>query len=111
MSLLGNMIAFHSAPVGEKIDLIGQSVVVSAEEIIAEIPSYFLDPQRACPATTYYQSVQIHGTLEAIEDPGVKTMLQGLMANTNQKAVMTAFATTTSSIANRLTDFSFRGCL
>jgi ribosomal protein S18 acetylase RimI-like enzyme len=55
--------------------------VVSAEEIVASIPSYFIDPERACPATTYYRSVQVHGTLEAVEDPEPKArVLQALMA-------------------------------
>jgi ribosomal protein S18 acetylase RimI-like enzyme len=54
---------------------------VSAEEIIAPIPSFFIDPERACPATTYYLSVQAHGRLEAVDDDELKArILQALMA-------------------------------
>jgi nitroimidazol reductase NimA-like FMN-containing flavoprotein (pyridoxamine 5'-phosphate oxidase superfamily)/N-acetylglutamate synthase-like GNAT family acetyltransferase len=61
-------LAFHGAPAGEKMDLLGRPAVVSHEEVLAEIPSYFIDPVRACPATTYYRSVQAHGTVELVTD-------------------------------------------
>jgi ribosomal protein S18 acetylase RimI-like enzyme len=60
-------LCFHAAPVGEKAQTLGRPVVVSAEEIVATVPSYFSDPERACPATTLYRSVQVHCTLEAVE--------------------------------------------
>lgn len=73
-------LCFHSAPKGEKTGLIGRPAVLCAEEIVAVIPSTFFDPVRACPATTYYRSVQAHGTLEAIEQPDLKArVLQALM--------------------------------
>ncbi len=73
-------VAFHGAPAGEKTETIGREAVISAEEIIAEIPSYFVDPERACPATTYYVSAQVHGRLEEVEDPAAKArVLRGLM--------------------------------
>ena len=73
-------IAFHGAPAGEKMDGIGRPCVVAAEEIIAEIPSYFVDPERACPATTYYLSVQVHGKLQIVDDPAAKArVLAALM--------------------------------
>ena len=65
-------IAFHGAPVGEKMEGIGRKAVLSAEEIVASIPSFFVDPERACPATTYYLSAQAHGTLELVGDPDDK---------------------------------------
>jgi predicted N-acetyltransferase YhbS len=44
------------------------------------VPSYFSDPERACPATTFFRSVQVHGTLERIDDPHLKgEALQRLM--------------------------------
>src|SRR5688572_21648583 len=49
---------FHGAPAGEKLGFVGRPAVLSTEETIAEIPSYFSDPERACPATTLYRSVQ-----------------------------------------------------
>src|SRR5437868_2480592 len=62
--VVNGYLAFHGSPAGEKTETIGRTAVVSAEEVIASIPSYFVDPERACPATTYYRSVQAHGTLE-----------------------------------------------
>lgn len=71
-AILGDRIAFHGAPVGEKTEALGRACVVSAEEVVASIPSYFVDPERACPATTLYRSVQVHGTLDVVEDPREK---------------------------------------
>lgn len=73
-------LCFHSAPKGEKTSLLGRPVVLGAEEVVAVIPSTFFDPERACPATTYYRSAQAHGTLEAIDEPERKARaLQALM--------------------------------
>ncbi|WP_240806587.1 GNAT family N-acetyltransferase [Polyangium spumosum] len=78
--VVGDHLLFHGAPAGEKMELVGRPAVVSAEEIVASIPSYFVDPERACPATTLYRSTQVHGTIERIEAPRVKaTMLAALM--------------------------------
>jgi len=55
--------------------------VVSAEEVVAHIPSHFTDPERACPASTFYRSAQVHGRLEELTDPAAKARaLQALMA-------------------------------
>jgi nitroimidazol reductase NimA-like FMN-containing flavoprotein (pyridoxamine 5'-phosphate oxidase superfamily)/GNAT superfamily N-acetyltransferase len=71
---------FHGAPAGEKARCVGRPVVVQAEQIVASIPSYFSDPERACPATTFFRSVQVHGTLERITDPPTKAQaLQRMM--------------------------------
>jgi nitroimidazol reductase NimA-like FMN-containing flavoprotein (pyridoxamine 5'-phosphate oxidase superfamily) len=79
--LIDGYLAFHGSPVGEKVNAIGRPAVASAEEVIAPIPSYFIDPERACPATTYYLSVQVHAEIERTEDPEFKTrVLAGLMA-------------------------------
>ncbi len=72
VAVLGDRLVFHGAPVGEKIEALGRPAVVSAEEIVASIPSYFVDPERACPATTLYRSVQVHGTLDEVRDPAEK---------------------------------------
>lgn len=73
-------IAFHGAPAGEKMEGMGGEVVISTDETIASIPSYFVDPARACPATTYYVSAQAHGVLEEVTDLESKTrVLQALM--------------------------------
>ena len=71
---------FHGAPTGEKAQSIGRAVVVQAEQMLVPVPSYFSDPEKACPATTFFRSVQAHGTLERITDPHVKAhALQRLM--------------------------------
>ena len=71
---------FHGAPVGEKAESVGRPAVIAAEEVVATIPSHVFDPERACPATTYYLGVQAHGTLEAVDDPPTKALvLQALM--------------------------------
>ncbi|APR75801.1 Histone acetyltransferase HPA2 [Minicystis rosea] len=74
-------VAWHGAPAGEKMETIGRTAVISAEEVVASIPSYFLDPERACPATTLYRSVEVHGAIERVDDPEHKAeVLQALMA-------------------------------
>ena len=76
-----DMIAFHGAPAGEKLATLGRPVVIGAEDHVAQIPSYFMDPERACPATTYFRSVQVHGLLQRIDDPVRKArILSRLMA-------------------------------
>jgi nitroimidazol reductase NimA-like FMN-containing flavoprotein (pyridoxamine 5'-phosphate oxidase superfamily)/GNAT superfamily N-acetyltransferase len=73
-------LAFHGAPAGEKTEAIGREAVASADEIVASIPSYFLDPERACPATTLYRSAQVHGPIERVADPSHKAeVLSALM--------------------------------
>jgi nitroimidazol reductase NimA-like FMN-containing flavoprotein (pyridoxamine 5'-phosphate oxidase superfamily)/GNAT superfamily N-acetyltransferase len=79
--VVDDWVLFHGAPAGEKMDVIGRRGVVSAEEFVASIPSYFVDPERACPATTFYRSVQVHGTIERVDDVRLKAaMLAALMA-------------------------------
>ncbi len=73
-------LAFHGAPAGEKIAGLGRPCVAAASETVASIPSWFLDPERVCPATTYYLSAQAHGTLEEVEGLERKArILQALM--------------------------------
>ncbi len=79
--LVDGALALHAAPAGEKLGLVGRPVVAFTEEVVAEIPSWFVDPERACPATTYYRAVQVHGVLETVEDPAAKArVLAALMA-------------------------------
>lgn len=81
VAVIDDRVVFHGAPVGEKTEALGRDAVVSAEEVVASIPSYFVDPQRACPATTLYRSVQAHGTLDVVEDPREKARaLEALLA-------------------------------
>lgn len=78
--VVDDFIAFHSSPKGEKTDIVGRQAVLQAEEDLGTIPSTFFDPERACPATNYYRSVQVHGVIESITDPALKArVLQALM--------------------------------
>jgi nitroimidazol reductase NimA-like FMN-containing flavoprotein (pyridoxamine 5'-phosphate oxidase superfamily) len=78
--VVGDAIAFHGAPAGEKAEAVGRPAVISAEETVATMPSYFIDAQRACPATTYYLSAQVVGTLERVDDGAEKArVLEALM--------------------------------
>jgi nitroimidazol reductase NimA-like FMN-containing flavoprotein (pyridoxamine 5'-phosphate oxidase superfamily)/GNAT superfamily N-acetyltransferase len=73
-------VAWHGAPAGEKMEAVGKPAVVAAEETVASIPSYFLDPERACPATTLYVSAMAHGAIERVDDPDHKAeVLAALM--------------------------------
>ena len=73
-------LVFHGAPKGEKVDVMAGPAVVTAERIVAEIPSWFTHPERACPATTFFHSAMVHGRLRALEDLDEKAAaLQALM--------------------------------
>ena len=70
----------HGGPKGEKVQLCGQTVVATAETSLVTIPSYFFDAERACPATTFFQSVEVRGRLETVDDPDEKARgLEALM--------------------------------
>jgi predicted FMN-binding regulatory protein PaiB/GNAT superfamily N-acetyltransferase len=72
---------FHGAPAGEKVACVGRPAVVSAEEVVAHVPSWFTDAEQACVASTLYRSAQAHGTLERVDDPVAKARaLAALMA-------------------------------
>jgi nitroimidazol reductase NimA-like FMN-containing flavoprotein (pyridoxamine 5'-phosphate oxidase superfamily)/ribosomal protein S18 acetylase RimI-like enzyme len=78
--VVGDAVLFHGSPVGEKMAGMGRRAVVSAEETIASVPSYFVDAERACPATTFYRAVQVHGTLEEVAEQEEKAAaLRALM--------------------------------
>ena len=77
---VGEAIAFHGGAHGEKLALLDRPVVLSAERVVAEVPSYFIDPELACPATTLFVSAQARGTLRKVEDPQRKAeVLTALM--------------------------------
>jgi N-acetylglutamate synthase-like GNAT family acetyltransferase/nitroimidazol reductase NimA-like FMN-containing flavoprotein (pyridoxamine 5'-phosphate oxidase superfamily) len=78
--VLDGALHFHAAPVGEKAEIVGRPAVVAAEEIVATVPSYFSDAERACPATTLYRSAQAHGVVAAVDSRAKKAqVLQALM--------------------------------
>lgn len=75
----GDGLYFHGAPAGEKMQGIGHAAVASADETVASIPSFFIDPERACPATTYYVSAQAHGPVEIVEDQETKARVLAML--------------------------------
>ncbi|MCP4446968.1 MAG: GNAT family N-acetyltransferase [Myxococcales bacterium] len=77
---VGDLVAFHGAKAGERKLCLGRPAIVSAERILCNIPSYFVDPERACPATTYYESVQASGLLVEVTDLDEKAaVIEALM--------------------------------
>ncbi len=71
---------FHGRATGEKARALGRPAVITTERVIARIPSYVFDPARACPATTWFEATELHGTLVAEEDPDRKAaVLQKMM--------------------------------
>lgn len=78
--LCADALYFHGSPVGEKVSLAERPCVISYEELLADIPSYWTDPLMACPATSLFVSVQAHGTLVRAQDgPEKSQALQALM--------------------------------
>jgi nitroimidazol reductase NimA-like FMN-containing flavoprotein (pyridoxamine 5'-phosphate oxidase superfamily)/ribosomal protein S18 acetylase RimI-like enzyme len=78
--LLEDGVYFHGARAGEKVRCLGRPAVVSAEELVAHIPSWMVHPTEPCPASTFYRSVQVHGTLREVTDPAAKARaLEALM--------------------------------
>lgn len=59
---------FHGTDRGEKLGLVGSRAVASYDEVVAEIPSYWIHPELACPASTYYVSALAEGTIERVSE-------------------------------------------
>ncbi len=79
-AVLDDAVYFHGARTGEKALCLGRPAVVSAEEVVAHVPSWMVHPTHACPASTLYRSVQVHGTLREVTDLAEKARaLEGLM--------------------------------
>lgn len=73
-------LCFHASRQGTKSRGVGRPAVATVARTLAIVPSYAFDPERACPATTWYQSVEVRGTLARVEDPQRKArVLQALM--------------------------------
>ena len=78
--LVDGAIAVHGSQLGEKASAVGRPAVVSAEEIVAQLPSWFFDAQRGCPAATLYRSAQAHGRIDEVVDRAEKArILQAFM--------------------------------
>jgi nitroimidazol reductase NimA-like FMN-containing flavoprotein (pyridoxamine 5'-phosphate oxidase superfamily)/ribosomal protein S18 acetylase RimI-like enzyme len=79
-AVLDDGVYFHGARAGEKARCLGRPAVVSAEEVVAHLPSWMIHPSHACPASTLYRGVQVHGTLREVSDLAEKARaLEALM--------------------------------
>lgn len=79
-AILDNDLYFHGRPRGIKRAMLDATGVFECVDVIAPIPSYWIDPVRACPATTYYRSVQVSGHLSEVADRDLKArVLAALM--------------------------------
>lgn len=65
----GGSLYFHSAHEGEKVRSLGADprVTFMVADGFSIIPSYFRDPELACPASQYYKTVVIHGVVRFVE--------------------------------------------
>jgi ribosomal protein S18 acetylase RimI-like enzyme/nitroimidazol reductase NimA-like FMN-containing flavoprotein (pyridoxamine 5'-phosphate oxidase superfamily) len=73
--LVDGALWFHGSTVGEKTECLGRPAVVQAEEVVCRIPSWFVDEERATPASTFYRSAQAHGTLAGVTAPAEKARI------------------------------------
>ncbi|HEX5658901.1 MAG TPA: GNAT family N-acetyltransferase [Polyangiales bacterium] len=77
--VLDGAVCVHGADDGEKLGLVGP-VIASCDEVIAQVPSYWIHPELACPASTYYLSAIAEGELRRVEDLARKAaIMQALM--------------------------------
>ncbi|WP_145325154.1 pyridoxamine 5'-phosphate oxidase family protein [Paenibacillus xylanexedens] len=65
---------FHGSLAGEKMKQIKQdsSVSFTVAEEFSLIPSYFNDPELACPATSFFKSVMAFGQAEPVKELEIK---------------------------------------
>lgn len=70
----GGALYFHGSLEGRKAEAIGDAAqgAFLAVKPYAFIPSYFSDTRSACPATQYFASVHISGTVRRLVDPAEK---------------------------------------
>lgn len=63
-------IYFHGSKAGQKMSNLKSDtrVTFTVAKEYAIIPSYFMDPKLACPATAYFKSVMIKGNAEIVSD-------------------------------------------
>lgn len=71
---------FHGSHAGGKMKSLKerQQVCFTVADEYALIPSYFSDPELACPATAYFKSVTAYGTAEVVEDSAEKAAVLSL---------------------------------
>jgi hypothetical protein len=79
---VGGTLYFHGATEGEKVASLALEprVTFMVSNGFALVPSYFRDPERACPATQYYKAVVVHGEARMVQSLEEKAAgLQALM--------------------------------
>ena len=59
-------LCFHGGDHGEKLGLVEREAVASCERIVAQMASYFVHAELACPASTYYESAQLRGVVRRV---------------------------------------------
>ena len=75
--VVDDALCFHGGGDGEKLGLVGRPACASYDEVVAQAPSYWIHPELACPATTYYLSVQAEGTVTRVDDRARKARILG----------------------------------
>jgi len=72
-------IYFHGSKAGQKMANLGADprVTFAVAEEYALIPSYFSDPDLACPATAFFKSVLLRGEARVVEDLPRKAEILG----------------------------------
>jgi len=77
----GGAICFHGARVGRKADTIAQNPKASFSVVkpYSLIPSYFSDTRAACPATQFFASAHISGSVEIVENDEQKCAILNAM--------------------------------
>ena len=50
--MVDGVLCFHCGNKGEKLGLIDQRVIAFAEEVVAQVPSYWVHPALACPVNS-----------------------------------------------------------
>jgi len=66
--VLDGRLCFHGTDHGEKLGFLGREAVASYDEVVAQVPSYWIHPELACPASTYYLSAMVEGKVERVDD-------------------------------------------
>lgn len=78
---------FHGAKAGKKIKCIKEDKRASFVGVkeYSRIPSYFSDPNLACPATQFFASVHAQGKVEFVEDVSYKAKILSAFMQKLQK--------------------------
>lgn len=79
----GETLYFHGAPEGEKSASIAADprLTFMVADGFSLVPSYYSEPERACPATQYYKAAVVHGCARFVVSREEKAVaLQALMA-------------------------------